>query len=75
MFFSHATNHGRGALISISDKLQFDLKNTKSDSDGRCVLIDALIQDSPFSLLYIYAPNTTAEQCSFFQGFCQFWMK
>ena len=71
MFFSHATNHSRGVLILISDKSRFDLKNTKSDSDDRYVLIDALIQDSPFSLLYIYAPNTTAEQCCFFQGFCE----
>ena len=66
MFFSHGTNHSRGVLILISDKLQFELKNTRSDSDGRYVLIDALIQDSPFSLLNIYAPNITSQQCSFF---------
>ena len=65
MFFSHGTNHSRGVLILISDKLQFQLKNTRSDSDGRYVLTDALIQDSPFSLLNIYAPNITSQQCSF----------
>ena len=64
--FSHGTNHSRGILILINDKLQFEMKNTQSDSDGRYVLIDALIQDSPFLLLNIYAPNITSEQCSFF---------
>ena len=66
MYFSHGTNHSRGVLILINDKLQFEMKNTQSDSDGRYVLIDALIQDSPFLLLNIYAPNITSEQCSFF---------
>ena len=44
MYFSHGTNHSRGVLILINDKLQFEMKNTQSDSDGRYVLIDALIQ-------------------------------
>ena len=48
MFYSHGTNHSRGVLILISDKLQFELKHVKSDSDSRYVLIDALIQDSFF---------------------------
>ena len=59
MFYSHGTNHSRGVLILISDKLQFELKHIKSDTDGRYVLIDALIQDSPFLLLNIYSPNKT----------------
>ena len=35
-------------------------------SQGRDVLLEALIQDSPFALLNIYAPNKCAEQCDFF---------
>ena len=48
MFYSHGTSHSRGVLILISDKLQFELKYVRSDTDGRYVLIDALIQDSSF---------------------------
>ena len=66
MFYSHGTNHSRGVLILISDKLQFESKHVKSDTDGRYVFIDALIQDSPFLLLNIYSPNKISDQCSFF---------
>ena len=66
MFYSHGTNHSRGVLILICDKLQFELKHVRSDTDGRYVLIDALIQDSPFLLLNIYSPNKAPEQHSFF---------
>ena len=55
-------------MILVSDKLQFELKSEVQDKDGRYILIDAIIQDSPFLLLNIYAPNNTAEQCTFFSG-------
>ena len=66
MFYSHGTNHSRGVLILINDKLLFESKHVRSDIDGRYVLIDGLIQASPFLLLNIYSPNKTPDQCSFF---------
>ena len=66
MYYSHGTNHCKGVLILVSDKLQFELKSASQDNDGRYVLIDALIQGSPFFLLNIYSPNKTSEQCTFF---------
>ena len=42
------------------------MQSVKSDSEGRYVLLEALIQDSPFVLLNIYAPNKSTEQCDFF---------
>ena len=67
-FYSHGTNHSKGVMILVSDKLQFELKSEVQDKDGRYILIDAVIQDSPFLLLNIYSPNNTAEQCTFFSG-------
>ena len=66
VYYSHGTNHSKGVLILVSDKLQFELRSVSQDSDGRYVLIDALIQGSPFLLLNIYSPNKTSEQCTFF---------
>ena len=66
LYYSHGTNHSKGVLILVSDKLQFELKSVSQDSDGRYVLIDALIQESPFLLLNIYSANKTSEQCMFF---------
>ena len=41
IYYSHGTNHSKGVLILVSDKLQFELKSLSQDSDGRYVLIDA----------------------------------
>ena len=68
-FFSHGTNHSRGVLILVKDQLDFKLQSLKVDSQGRYVLLEALIQDSPFALLNIHVPNKCAEQCDFFNKF------
>ena len=41
------------------------MKSVIDNPDGRYILIDAMIQDSPFLLLNIYAPDDTSEQCTF----------
>ena len=66
MFFCHGTNHSRGVLILVKDRLDFKLQSVKSDSEGHYILLEALFQDSPFVLLNIYAPNKSTEQCDFF---------
>ena len=69
MFYSHGTNHSRGVLILISDKLQFELKHVRSDTDGRYVLIDALIQDSPFFIAkHIFPKQNTRSMFFLFTG-------
>ena len=66
-FFSHGTNPSRGVLlILVKDQLDFRLQSLKVGSQGRHILFEALIQDSPFALLNIYAPNKCSEQCDFF---------
>ena len=67
MFFSHGTFHSRGVLILVKEQFDFQLQAVKVDSQGRYILLEAMIQDSPFLLLNIYAPNKCAEQCDFFK--------
>ena len=62
MYYSHGTNHSKGVIILVSDKLQFELKSASQDSDGQYVLIDALIQESSFLLLNIYSLSKTSER-------------
>ena len=57
MFHSHGSNHSRGVLVLINENLQFEVKNLKEDIHGRFVAIEALIQESPFLLLNLYAPT------------------
>ena len=44
------------------------MQSIKVDPQGRYILLEAIIQDSPFFLLLnIYAPNKCSEQCDFFK--------
>ena len=67
MFFSHGSNHSRGVLVLIKDNLDFKIHSTKVDFQGRYIFLDAYIQDSPYFLLNIYAPNKCSEQFLFFK--------
>ena len=66
MFFSHGSSHSRGVLILVRDQLDFKLLSSRVDDQGRYILLHAMIQDTPFLLINIYAPNKCAEQSEFF---------
>ena len=66
-FFAHGTYHSRLVAIVIRKSLDFKLKSVRSDEEGRYLILKTTIQDVPFLLVNIYAPNTTSEQPLFFQ--------
>ncbi len=66
MFFSHGSQHGKGVLILIKNSLEFELKSVRQDSQGRFIILDALVQDQKFLFENIYAPNKTSEQNLFY---------
>ena len=41
MFFSHGTEHSKGVLILIKNSLEFELKTTKVDQNGRFIILGA----------------------------------
>ena len=51
MFFSHGTEHNKGVLILIKSTLEFELKSSKVDQNGRFIILEANVQDRPFLLL------------------------
>ena len=55
--FSHGIRHSRGVAICFKSTLNFDIKTVKTCNDGRLIYLDILIDDSPFKLLNLYAPN------------------
>jgi len=61
--FAHGTNHSRRVLILFSDELQLEIKNVVEDKEGRYIFVEALIKDSPFLLVNLYAPTKSHEQC------------
>ena len=65
LFFSHGTSHSKGVLILVRENLDFQVEATHIDDLGRFIILDTLIQDSPFLLANIYAPTKASEQCQF----------
>ena len=68
MYFSHGSNHSRGVVVMVKNSLDFKLNSLKTDEQGRSIILDANIQDTPFLLVNIYAPNTTNEQITYFEA-------
>ena len=67
LFFAHGSDHSKGVLILIKEKLDFELLSSSLDSQGRFIILKANVQDQLFYFVNIYAPNKTKEQCTFFQ--------
>ena len=66
LFFSHGSNHSKGTMILIREGLDFNPKSVDSDCGGRFLLLEATIQDCPFLIINIYAPNKAHEQKNLF---------
>ena len=64
----HGTNHSCGVMILIKDDLEFNLKSSVLDAEGRYILMDATVQGSDFLFVNIYAPNKVQYQCEFFSA-------
>ena len=67
IYFAHGSNHSRRVAILIRKSFDFKLKSIRSDEEGRYLILETTIQDVPFLLVSIYAPNTTTKQSLFFQ--------
>ena len=59
-------------VIFIRKSLDFNVKSSRVDVEGRYLMLGVTIQDKPFLLINIYAPNKSAKQSSFFQALCDF---
>ena len=68
MYFSYGSNESKGVLILIKKAIEFKLKNIKIDTNGRFIVAQCEIQNSPFVLTNDYAPNITEEQVDFFHN-------
>ena len=66
--FSHGSEHSRGVmLILVKENFDCELKVCHIDSDGRSVILRGQMEDHPFVLINIYAPNRANDQCTFFE--------
>ena len=66
IFFAHVSTHSRRVAILIRKGFDFKFKSSRSDEEGRYLILEASIQDANFRLVNIYAPNVISKQSSFF---------
>ena len=71
LFFAHGSNHSKGTLVLIRKELDFEVKNVIVDNNGRFIIMRAEIQNSPFVLANIYAPNECNDQVHFYNDLSQ----
>ena len=57
----------RVSSFLLKNNLEFELKSSKIDKDGRFIFIEAKVQEYPFLFVNLYAPNKTNEQLTFFE--------
>ena len=67
LYFAHGSEHSRGVLILVKERLNFELKSCTHDTQGRYIILMGNVQEQPFVFVNIYAPNKSSEQCIFFQ--------
>lgn len=66
LYFSHGSNHSCGVMVLVRGDLDFELISINSDDDGRSIVMEAVVQESSYLFVNIYAPNRTQDQCRFF---------
>ena len=55
MLFSHVSNHSKGTLVLVKQGLDFEQKSVLCDPNGRFIILEAVVQDTPFLFVNIYA--------------------
>jgi len=64
-FFSSHTGNSRGVAILFNNTFPFTVINTYTDTQGRFIFLDILINDLKYTILILYGPND--DDPNFFQ--------
>ena len=62
VFFSHGTSNSKGAVILISDGIEFKITKEIKDDNGRYLILEINIDNSLFTIGNIYAPTKNYEK-------------
>ena len=62
MIFSHGTAHSKAVCMLLNPNSTFQLCNIQTDPQGRFIIVKIIIDELPFFVVNIYAPNDYREQ-------------
>ena len=66
VFFSHGKSEARGVLIAFREGIKYKVIEKYIDTEGRYIVLNLLLNNSPAVLINYYAPNQEAEQLMVF---------
>ena len=66
IIFNHGTNTARGVAILFHSRLDYSVKQTRSDNDGRILNVVLELDGRTLNIINIYAPQTDSERRTFF---------
>ena len=66
IFASHGTNLSRGVTVLITSRLDYNVRQIRSDSDGRVVNILLDVEDETINLVNVNAPSSDFQRQIFF---------
>ena len=72
IIFNHGTNTARGVAILFHSRLDYTVKQTRSDNDGRILNVVLELDGRTLNIINIYAPQTDSERRTFFSGLDRF---
>ena len=64
---THGTNSARDVAILISSRLDYKVKETKRDNEGRVLNLVIEMDEQTINLVNVYAPNTDTERRNFLE--------
>ncbi len=68
IIFSHGSSNARGVAVLIKRDLDIVIQQELLNSNGRSIILKALIKDKRYILANIYGPNKDAEAVRFYQN-------
>ena len=57
VLFSHGTSNSRGVAILFPNNIEYTIKKTISDTEGRFLIVEVEIEETVFILCNVYAPT------------------
>ena len=66
-FLAHGSKHSCGVGVLVQQGIDFEPVESLLDPKGRYIIIKALIQREPLTIINIYAPNTDQDKSTFCQ--------
>lgn len=67
IIFSHGKSNARGTCVLFKKSLDFSIQKQIIDGNGRFVLLFVSLNDIPYVLINIYAPNEESKAVDFFR--------